>query len=59
MHALLICMSAFAESTNYLYILWRYRHKLLYVKNLNNTLRNPTDFGMSNYFLIVKSENAE
>ena len=35
------------------------RHDLLYVKNLNNTLRKPTDVGMSNLSLIVKSENAE
>ena len=34
-------------------------HDLLYEKNLNNTLRIPTDAGMSNLFLIVKSENAE
>ena len=34
-------------------------HVLLYVKNLNNTLRKPTDVGMSNIFLIVKSENDE
>ena len=34
-------------------------HDMLYVKNLNNTLRKPTDVGMSNLFLIVKSENAE
>ena len=31
-------------------------HYLLYVKNLNNTLRKPTDVGISNLFLIVKSE---
>ena len=31
-------------------------HDLLYGKNLNNTLRKPTDVGMSNLFLIVKSE---
>ena len=35
------------------------RHDLLYVKNLENTLRKPTDLGMSNLFLIVKSENAK
>ena len=35
------------------------RLDLLYVNNLNNTLRKPTDVGMSNLFLIVKSENAE
>ena len=35
------------------------QHDLLYVKNLNNTLRNPTDLGMSKLFLIVKSENDE
>ena len=34
-------------------------HDLLYEKNLNNTLRKPTDVGLSNLFLIVKSENAE
>ena len=59
MHTLLICISAYAESTNYLYGVWRYRYDLIYVKNLNNTLRKPTDVGMSNLFLIVKSENAE
>ena len=26
------------------------RHDLLYMKNLNNTLRKPTDVGMSNFF---------
>ena len=31
-------------------------HDLLYVKNLNNTLRKPTDVGMSNLFLIVKRD---
>ena len=35
------------------------RHDLLYVRNLNNTLRNSTVVGMSNLFLKVKSENAE
>ena len=35
------------------------RLNFLYVNNLNNTLRKPTDVGMSNLFLIVKSENAE
>ena len=32
-------------------------HDLLYVKNLNNTSRKPTDLGMSNLFFIVKREN--
>ena len=35
------------------------RRYLSYVRYLNNTLRKPTDVGMSNLFLIVKSENAE
>ena len=35
------------------------RLDLLYVNNLNNTLRKPTDVGMSNLFLIVKSKNAK
>ena len=35
------------------------QHDLLYVKNLNIMLRKPTDVGMSNLFLIVKSEYAE
>ena len=35
------------------------RHDLLYVKNLNNTLRKPTNVGMSTLFLIVKSKNTE
>ena len=30
-------------------------HDLLYVKNLNNTLRKPTDVGMSNLAFIVKA----
>ena len=34
-------------------------HDLLYVKNLNIALRKPTDVGMSNLFLIEKSEYAE
>ena len=34
-------------------------HYLLYVKNLNNTLMKPTNVGMSNLFLIVKSKFAE
>ena len=32
---------------------------VIYVKNLNNTLIKPTDEGMSNLFLIVKSKFAE
>ena len=59
MHTLLICMSAFAETTNYLYGLGDIQPDLLYVKNLNKTFRKPTDVGMSNLFLIVKSKNAE
>ena len=35
------------------------RHDLLYVRNLNSTLRKPTDVGMSNLVLLVKSENTE
>ena len=35
------------------------QHYLLYVKNLSNTLIKPTDVGMSNLFLIVKSKFAE
>ena len=38
------------------------QHDLLYVKKLkklSNTLSKPTDVGMSNLFLIVKSEYAE
>ena len=35
------------------------RHDLLYVKNLNNTLRKPADVGISNLILIVKSKYAE
>ena len=35
------------------------RLDLLYVNNLNYTLRKPTGVGMSNLFLIKKSENAE
>ena len=40
MHTLLICMSEFAESTNYLYglCIWHY---LLYGESLNNTLIKP------------------
>ena len=34
-------------------------YDLLYVKNLNNTLRKPIDVGMLNLFLIVKREYAE
>ena len=56
MHTLLICLSAFAESTNYLYGLWIYMALLVICENLNNTLIKPTDVGMSNLFLIVKSK---
>ena len=31
------------------------RHDLLYVRNLNITLRKPTDVGMSSLFLMVKA----
>ena len=58
MHTLLICVSAFAESTNYLYGLGDIRHYLLYVKSLNNILMKPTDVGISHLFLIVKSKFA-
>ena len=59
MHTLFICMSAFAESTNNLYGLWKYTALLVICKNLNNTLMNPTDVGMSSLFLTVKSKYAE
>ena len=52
-------MSAYAESTHYLYELVDVQHYLLYAKNLNNTLMKPTDVGMSNLFLIVKSKYTE
>ena len=32
------------------------RHDVSYVKNLNITLRKPTDVGMSSLFLIVKAD---
>ena len=32
------------------------RHDLLYVKNLNKTLRKPTDVGTSNLFLKIKAK---
>ena len=35
------------------------RHDLLYVKKLSNMLSKPTDVGMSNLFLIVKSKYSE
>ena len=59
MHTLLICMSAFADQLIICMDFGDIRHDLLYLKNLNDTLRKSTDVGMSNLFLIVKSENAK